>query len=196
MVSSLSPHSLHLLFCCVLSILALIWLVLTALSCAAIRRDSICLLKFPFFSHVQVLLCEMLFISRFKMSIELFSFPFLFPSYCHSVVHRVNSFVSDGCNESSIVFLYIVSSRCIDASTLSSMLASPLPPSFLETYSLSTSSLRCKALCIVISFLVLWSICLSSSLVHLRKGPEYLTSGTAQVFIPCDKVSINEFCLE
>ena len=31
MVSSLSPHSLHLLFCCVLSILALIWLVLTAL---------------------------------------------------------------------------------------------------------------------------------------------------------------------
>ena len=31
-VSSLSPHSLHLLFCCILSILALIWLVL---SCAA-----------------------------------------------------------------------------------------------------------------------------------------------------------------
>ena len=34
-VSSLSPHSLHLLFCCVLSILALIWFVLMALSCAA-----------------------------------------------------------------------------------------------------------------------------------------------------------------
>ena len=34
-----------------------------------------------------------------------------------------------------------------------------------------------------ISFLVLWSICLSSSLVHLREGPEYLTSGIAQVFI-------------
>ena len=40
-VSSRSPHSLHLLFCCVLSILALIWLVLTALFCAAIRRDSV-----------------------------------------------------------------------------------------------------------------------------------------------------------
>ena len=38
---SLSPHSLHLLFCCVLSILALIWFVLMALSCAAIRRDSV-----------------------------------------------------------------------------------------------------------------------------------------------------------
>ena len=36
----------------------------------------------------------------------------------------------------------------------------------------------------VISFLVLWSICLISSLVHWRKGPKYLTRGTAQVFIP------------
>ena len=51
MVSSLSPHSLHLLFCCVLSILALMWLVLRALFCAAIRRDSVSLLKFLFLSH-------------------------------------------------------------------------------------------------------------------------------------------------
>ena len=49
MVSSLTPHCLHLLFCCVLSILALIWLVLRALFCAAIRRDSVSLLKFPGF---------------------------------------------------------------------------------------------------------------------------------------------------
>ena len=66
MVSSLSPHSLHLLFCCVLSILALRWFVLMALSCAAIRRDSVSLLKFPFLSHVQVLSCEILLISRLK----------------------------------------------------------------------------------------------------------------------------------
>ena len=33
MVSSLLPHSLHLLFCCVLSILALMWLVLMTLFC-------------------------------------------------------------------------------------------------------------------------------------------------------------------
>ena len=65
-VSPLLPHSLHLLFCCVLSILALIWFVLMALSCAAIRRDSASLLKFPFLSHVQVLSCEILFISRLK----------------------------------------------------------------------------------------------------------------------------------
>ena len=49
MVSSLSPRSLHLQFCWVLSILALIWLVLTALSWAATRRDSVSLLKFLFF---------------------------------------------------------------------------------------------------------------------------------------------------
>ena len=73
------------------------------------------------------------------------------------------------------------------------MLAGPLPPSFLETYSLSTSSLGYNALCIVISFLVLWSICLSSSMVHLRKGPEYLTRGTAQVFIPLISVLLLSF---
>ena len=66
MVWSLSQHSLYLLFCCVLSILALIWLVLMALFCAAIRRDSVSLLKFPFLGYVQVFWCEMLFISRLK----------------------------------------------------------------------------------------------------------------------------------
>ena len=40
-VSSLSPHNLHLLFCWVLSILAFISLVLMTLFCAAIRKDSV-----------------------------------------------------------------------------------------------------------------------------------------------------------
>ena len=96
----------------------LIWLVLMVLSCAAIRRDSVSLLKFPFLSHVQVLSCEILFTSRLNCPIELFSFPFLFPSYCHSVVHRVLSFVSSDCNESSFVCLYIVFEsfyRCVNA---------------------------------------------------------------------------------
>ena len=66
MVSSLTLHSLHSLFCCVLSILALIWLILMELFCAAIWRYSVSLLKFPFFSHVLVLSCEMLFISCIK----------------------------------------------------------------------------------------------------------------------------------
>ena len=75
------------------------------------------------------------------------------------------------------------SSRCIDVSTLSSMLTSHLPPSFLDTYSLQTSFLGCNALYLVIGFLVLRSICLSSSLIHFKKGPEYLTKDTAQIFI-------------
>ena len=78
-VSSLSPHCLHLLFCCVLSILAFIWLVLMVLFCAAIRRDSVTPLKFPFLSHVQVLSCEMLLISRLKRPWSYFSSHFCFP---------------------------------------------------------------------------------------------------------------------
>ena len=57
-VSLLSPHYLHLLFCRVLSILALTMLVLMALFCVAIRRDSVYLLRFPFLSHIQVFPCE------------------------------------------------------------------------------------------------------------------------------------------
>ena len=78
MVSSMSPHSLHLLFCCVLSILAWIWLVLMALFCAAIRRDSVSLLKFPFLSQAQVLSREILFISRLKRPWCCFSYYFCF----------------------------------------------------------------------------------------------------------------------
>ena len=43
----------------------------------------------------------------FKTPIVLFFFPFLLPS-CHSVVHYVVRFVSDGCNQSLFVFFYIV----------------------------------------------------------------------------------------
>ena len=66
MVSPLSPQNLYLLSCCVLSILASIWLIFMALFCAAIRRDSVSLLRFPFLSHVQVFSCEMLLISCLK----------------------------------------------------------------------------------------------------------------------------------
>ena len=117
-VSSLSPHNLHLLFCCILSILTLIWLVLIALFCAAIRSDSISLWRFPFLSHVQVFSCEMSLINRLKHSQSCFFFPFLFFSYCRSVGLRVVSIVSGGCNQSSFAFFYVVFEslyRCINA---------------------------------------------------------------------------------
>ena len=66
-VSSLSPHNQHLVFWCVLSILALIWLVLMALFCAAIKSDSVSLLRFPFLSYVHVFSFERLLVNRKKI---------------------------------------------------------------------------------------------------------------------------------
>ena len=65
-VSSLKPHKLHLLFCCILSIVAFIWFVLIALFCATISRDSVSLLKFPFLRYIHIFLCEILLISHLK----------------------------------------------------------------------------------------------------------------------------------
>ena len=55
--------------------------------------------------------------------------------------------------------------------------ASQTPYPFFSWNVQSTSSLGCEALCILMSCLVLWSICISSYLV--MNGPEYLTSETA-----------------
>ena len=65
-VSSLSPHNLHMLFCCVLSILALISLVLMTLFYAANKRDSVSHLRFPFLRHVHVFSCDMSLGSHLK----------------------------------------------------------------------------------------------------------------------------------
>ena len=56
------------------------------------------------------------------------------------------------------------------------MLASPLPSSLLDIYSLSMSSLGCK---------VLWNHQFPCSLVYFKNGHEYLTKGTTRVFISC-----------
>ena len=55
----------------------------------------------------------------------------------------------------------------------SSVLTCPLLSLFLDTYSPYISSFGCKGLCIVTNFLITWSICLSSSIVHFKNGPEY-----------------------
>ena len=85
------------------------------------------------------------------------------------------------------------SNPCNDVSLLSSMLASHHTPSFLDTYNLSTSSPGCSALDMVISFLVLWSICLSSSLLYFKEGLEYLTWKTTQVCIPLISFLLDNF---
>ena len=70
------------------------------------------------------------------------------------------------------------------SSPFSSMLAIPLPHSSFDTYCLTTTSLGCNALCMVINLLVLWSIRLSSSLININNVPKYLNWRTAKVFIP------------
>ena len=62
------------------------------------------------------------------------------------------------------------------------MLASPLSP-FLDTYSISTSFLRCKDFCMVIGLLVLWSF-FKDLWRTSRMVVNYLTRGTTQVYIP------------
>ena len=76
-------------------------------------------------------------------------------------------------------------------SFLPSFLPSLLPsflrsflPSFLDLYSLSTLSLGCMALCIVISFFYLLIPLLKIFFVHFKNGPEYFTRRIAHVFIP------------
>ena len=101
--------------------------------------------------------------------------------------------VIDGCNHYSSVLFYVVLEllyRCVNVVFNVGMSFSP---SFLDTYSLSMSSLGCNALCAVISFLALLSICLSSSLLHFKNVPEYLTRRTAQVLIPLIRFLLYSF---
>ena len=59
------------------------------------------------------------------MSIQSFSFQFLFSGYFCSADACVVCSVSSRCNQSSSVFFMLSSSRCIDISTLSRTLAKP-----------------------------------------------------------------------
>ena len=119
----------------------------------------------------------------------MFFFPFLFLSYCHSVVHRVVSIVSDDSKQSSFVCFDVVFESLYQCVNAVFDAGKSSPSSFLDTYSLSTSSLRC-VLCMVISFLLL-----CSSLVHFRKGSEYLTRGATLVLIPLIRFLQESFVL-
>ena len=76
MVSSQSQHNPHLLFCC------LIYFRFDMVGlynvCAAIRRNSVSLLRFPFLSHVHVFPCEIALVSRLKRPQSYFRFHFCF----------------------------------------------------------------------------------------------------------------------
>ena len=69
-VSSLSPHNLHMLFCCILSIFAFLMLLFSG----AIRKYSVSLLRFPVLSHVQVFWCEILLVCPYSSFFSHFCF--------------------------------------------------------------------------------------------------------------------------
>ena len=92
------------------------------------------------------------------------------------------------CNLSLLFFMKSLSRR-IDASILSSMLASPLPPSFLDTCNLChLSDVGAYA-----SSLVFLFICSSSFLVHFKNGHKSFTRwGRPDVYL-FDKFPASEF---
>ena len=137
--------------------------------------------NFPYLSHAQVFSCEISLVYHLKY--QLLFFHFLFSGYC-SFLYPCVCAISGRCNQSFFGLFYVViesSYRCINAFFNVGESSSFF---FLDTYSLSMSSLTCKALCIVMSFLVLWSICFSSSLVHFKNDPENSPS-----VYPLDEVS-------
>ena len=129
------------------------------LFCAAIIRDSVSLLKFPFPSHVQGFSCVISLVCRLE-------YPYSFSSnFCFLII---------------VVLLILV--LCL------LFLVAVISLSLLFFYIVFEPSYRCRdailnavmwALSIIVSFLVFWFFCWSSSLVHLKNGPEYLKRGTA-----------------
>ena len=147
---------------------------------------------FPFLATIPVFLCGISLISRFKCPLSCF-----LPIYFLFIVLLLVLILL-------VLFLIAVISlppgfcmwslsRRIDALKLSSILGRPLPPSFIVIYSLSSSCLGCNALCMVISFLVLWSIRLSSSLFYFKNGPSISRVEITQVSISLIRCLVYSF---
>ena len=78
------------------------------LFCAAIRRVSVFLLRFPFLSDVQVFSCEISFVCRLKCPCSGFSSYYRFPGYFCSVDACAISIVSSDSNKSSSALFYVI----------------------------------------------------------------------------------------
>ena len=125
-------------------------------------------------------LLEWDFVCRLKCPHSCFCPLFLSIYFC-SAVDCVVCIVFDGCNQFSSALVYVVFEslyRCINAI----LNAGEFSSSFFSWH---------IALFIVMSFLVLCSTGWSSSLVHFKNGPKYLTRGAAQVFIPLIRILLH-----
>ena len=170
-VSFLSSHNQHWLFCCILCIFTFFW--------AAIWRDSISLLKCPFLSHVQVSLCEILLGCCMKYPYSCFSSYFCFLVIIFLLIMMLAMLVT--IIRLSLFSFYVVINSlywCIHAIFSTAESSS----SFLSRHILSIYvifRMWSKVKWFVISFLVLWFICASSFLIYFKNGPKYLTRRTA-----------------
>ena len=112
-----------------------------ALFCAAFRKDSVSLLRFPFLSHVNVFLCEISLVCRLKYPYSCFS-----SHFCFLVIVVLLIFMLPVLQLVFLCTFYVgfeSSYWCIDA------IFNVVESSFSSSC-LSMSSLGCKALCIVI----------------------------------------------
>ena len=147
-----------------------------ALFCAAIRSDSVSLLMFLFFSHVQVFLRKIPLVCCMKCPYSWF-----FSHFCFLVIFVLLMFVLSVLFVVTVINLPLLFlSHYIDTLMLSWKLVNPLPP-FFDTYSMSLSSLGCKAFFIVMNFLVPFTEVHLSFILRivpsmLRRGqPRYLS---------------------
>ena len=154
-----------------------------ALFCATLKRKLSFSLKISLSQPCSDLLVWDFVCLSLEISIHLFFFPFLFPSLCFFVCPYLVSIVT--VISLSFTFFNAVlefSYWCIN--TIFNAGGSFFFLLFFIHIICYFLLLACKALRIVINFLVLWSIYQSSSLIHFKNGPEYFTRGTAKVFIP------------
>ena len=120
--------------------------------CAAIKRDSVSLSMFSFLSYVQVFTLVFHLFVTWNIHTVIF-----LPSCYFSLDLYLACSISSPSNSLSMFFfcffffVMLSSSLHIDASTLFSKQARPLPLSFHDTYSLSMSSLECEGYLLVLS---------------------------------------------
>ena len=127
--------------------------------------------------HILVFSCVILPVFSLKYPNRWVSFHFR----CSTVFPYVDIAVTGFCNQTFVVLFSVILDSLITrivASTQSSMLM--IPPSPCHIY----SSFRWKVLCIVVNFLVLWSMYLGSFSFHFKNGPEHHAMAIILVFIP------------
>ena len=109
----LSPLNQHLLFCC--CVYFCFHIVLIVLFCAAIRRDSVSILRFFFLSHDQVFLCDILLVCRLKCPCSCFSYHFCFMAILALLMLVLSILFLITVINLLLQFLMKSSSLCIDA---------------------------------------------------------------------------------